>query len=492
MIFAHTCLHCGSPCELTLAMSSENCTNPKCEAYAPKLKALEQPKPIDVPPGHELIPETSPALKKGRQIHRHVERMIQSGASDIFTAPDVTRPAHELAKLPCPHCQTNKLRVVENQGRRGPETVVCDHCGCAFENINLENTIHDEHCFTFKMVPPKTVPEWSKDERHLVDKCGRIVGIEGTRTGRLSSKQPNLSNMPRAAFPDRPIFPRGQFGEGIDKTIRDYAKKDAEVTHQLHEALKDLVDADDTYDVLEGKPPTISEEEFLHPKKRPYGEALRIFGAPTNLLARELGFKDTPEMGSFTKTDLYRNKFLSFYPQLADYAREQRRRWPMVLRVLERGEALNDSKDGARLIGVLSLVDIDIFCPRRTMYEFTAIDEDRASVRCRVGVTLLPTSKERGHFPHFSTQESARFSIEAPHLPSSKSKRWWKEHALLILHMFEHDLSRTRVSRNPMQIEKRLWRHEDEARKGRDAAKRASFSDAIGPFGPGNKMPTKE
>lgn len=488
MIFAHTCLHCGSPCELTLAMSSENCTNPKCEAYAPKLKALEQPKPIDVPPGHELIPETSPALKKGRQIHRHVERMIQSGGSDILgriPPPDMNRPAHELAKLPCPHCQATALRVVENQGRRGPETVVCDACGCTFENCALENTIHDEYGFTFKMVPPKTVPEWSKDERHLVDKCGRIVGIEGTRTGRLSSKQPNKSNMPRAAFPDRPIFPRGQFGEGIDKPVNGDLVIDPDTGDPV-------LFTDPPYDVLEGKPPRISEEEFLHPKKVPYGEALRIFGAPTDLLARELGFKDTAEMGSFTKADLYRNKFLSFYPQLADYAREQRRRWPMVLRVLERGEALNDTKDGARLVGVLSLVDIDIFCPRRTMYEFTAIDEDRTSVRCRISVTLLPTSKERGHFPHFTYQDSARFGVEAPHLPSGKSKKWWREHALLILHMFEHDLSRTRVSRNPMQIEKRLWRHEDEARKGRDAAKMASFSDAIGPFGQGNKTPTKE
>lgn len=156
MIFAHTCLLCGHPCQMTLAMTSENCVNPKCEAYAPALKALEKTEPPPAPPkGMVEVPS-----QDGRPTMSWKDAQAQALPSDV---PCVVNGC------------TGRIHIDLFRA--------CARCSTCHAYFDIENNIHD--AFTLKL---RNVAS------RFIDKG---LNLEGVKTGRFSSKEPHFSNPPR-------------------------------------------------------------------------------------------------------------------------------------------------------------------------------------------------------------------------------------------------------------------------------------------------------
>lgn len=370
MIFKHTCLYCSHPCEYSGAVKSENCTNPKCDAYAPALKALEEPKPEAVPPGHASIPEHPTPRNFNKEIQREAAALMETDPLKMFAA------------LPCPHCQAKSMRVREGMGRpRSPRDVHCFGCGTTYDRITVDNTLHDELVFSAR--PTQTGVAGlrldKRDEKLLITKDGKTIGIEGTKTGRLSSTGPNVSNIPRANVPvqdlpiddprspyhDKPGFRPGdpgghppprprvlRFNEGMSQPLSEWTKE-----------------------IREGKWSDVAADHQINDK---------VF--------------DLPWEGS------------------SDYEMK-RLRWPQTMRVLDREMEESDAAHASKgkmaipLMGVLSLVDVDR-SGDNAFYDYIAlkslttghddVDPSRTSSRLRVEVQKLLRSQKPFQRPTYA------------------------------------------------------------------------------------------
>lgn len=370
MIFAHTCLLCGSPCELTLAMSSENCTNPKCVVFAPALKALSEPtvpgnvedsKTASVRRTLDFVEHSLRDALSKRIGEAHIpeeppnfNKKIQSAASDLMNMD----PVRFLLTQPCTHCRKSMLRII------GPRSVYCEHCRSTYRDIGFDNTIHDEFKLVFEMtVPPR------------IAKTGFNTNVD---TGRLSSKDPNFSNIPRA-----------------------------DISLPKH-----YVDA----------PP------------------------PPPCPGCEL-----EEKAAVSKEG---------------YA-EKRLRWANTMRVLDHESMKKkeaEKKDGHPLLGVLSLIDVDL-TGTRAMYDYIAIQAtgngSKSSVRLRIEARMREPRRPRlwgeyadalrhiiGDKAHFDIKVCKTYDIPEDFLR--------EVHVMAIALEFEFDRVRARASRRP-NLAEQFW-----------------------------------
>lgn len=443
MVFSHICVYCNSPCEISLALSSENCTNPKCHAYAPALRALETPVPPEPKEGEARIKNEpgfrervkraisglsttifpvpcvvagctgeivqSPTLDKtpvcyrcntwfdiGINAHDKValvplpkpthnfNKEIQRKAADLMTVD----PSTQFAGLACPCCQARSMRVVEgSKGTKPNRFVHCFGCGASYEDIQIDDSLHDERRFTMKSMQSATL---FQDARPLIDKSGRIVGYdEGVKTGRLRSDQPNMSNIPRADA----TWPKG---------------------------------------------PT-----FIDPEAG--------WGAPQHYVAPK---KETPPCpGCETEAKSYE---------------EKRLRWANTMRVMDRETIMGKQptkKDGFPILGVLSLVDVDK-TGDRAVYDYVALQalgrDTKSSVRMRVEVQRHAPKKPRVWANYIDALralvgDKSHFDITFTKVYDAGPDFSREVHCIAINLEFEFDRIRARASRTPSIAERAMF-----------------------------------
>lgn len=421
MIFKHTCLFCGSPCELTLAMSSENCTNPECRAFATSPKAVvEEATKKDLRASAKPVSWTaalrSSLLRTMEQPRDHYT-LSKEFINKALKLRSTSDPAELLATLPCGTCGTcgrSDLRVIDIAGR--PKTVMCNYCGSTYTNLRAENLVHDHIDITFtvtphypiKLLPPGTGFAWDKFKnpidiedwlaqsllpKALLGSPGEMK-TSGITTGRLRSDRPNESNTPKA-----------------------------------------------DYDVTK--------------MKLSFGEALRFFSlysrAPS-LVAREL---KVPE----SALAQLREVVLKTYPQLTqDLAMLRRLRWPQTMRVMKRdparGHAHNTAKHKLPCLGVLSFVDADEEASMAT-YDYIVVENTMNTQRARLIVTQQPVPYGgRTYGGVFSPEKKFTVLLTRVH---ATARGGVEEHLPFIAAEFEYDLARDRNSRNPTSAETALF-----------------------------------
>ncbi len=149
----HTCLYCGSPCEVTLATSSEGCTNKTCRAYL-GIKNFND------------------------QIQREAAEMMESPASKTEVARQIAKSAGvPLAELTPFTCTANM----------NEPCMVCEAC-----------TRRQQHRAQAKQIRFTDTQFFPTDERTAYGRTRRLGQLSGVTTGRFQSSKPNNSNIPPA------------------------------------------------------------------------------------------------------------------------------------------------------------------------------------------------------------------------------------------------------------------------------------------------------
>lgn len=343
MIFAHTCVLCGSPCEMTLATSSENCTNPKCRVYAPSLKVLEKPEPVKAPPGLVVVP------KFNEDVQREARGLMRDQLRDLRD------PVSFMLTQPCVCCQAKALHVVPMSDRK---KLLCQACRMVYTDISVENTIHDEFKLVFRIHRP-------------------MESIKtNVSTGRLSSKGPNFSNIPRGAY------------DGIHPSAQD-------------EEVKTLM------------PSTTEEGKAYEEKRLRWPNTMRVLDRST--LKEEPPLKDgLPIIGvlSLCDVDLTGDRAAYDYVALQSHNKIGMRSVRMRVEAYKHGlrkprlEELEDFETYHKLIGDKGYFDVRIIKQYGTAEGFTyskhvlaiMIEFEKDNLRKRS--SRLPTCAERYWFRH--------------------------------------------------------------------------------------------
>lgn len=146
MELRHKCLKCNHPCEVSLALTSVNCSNEVCEFYG-------------VPKPPEDKSDSTPAKEPPKGWKEHIRESV----------------AKNMAELPCPVAGcAGRIAITDEHGDR--QNTMCMRCHTYFR---IKDGIHDEK---------------------IIEVVGSKLNTDGVKTGRLSSKRPSFANMPKTSF----------------------------------------------------------------------------------------------------------------------------------------------------------------------------------------------------------------------------------------------------------------------------------------------------
>lgn len=339
----HICLYCTSPCALTLAFTSEGCTNPKCQAYSAK-------------------PETDSENWKAA----HKASQCQWGSNGG----------------PCAECE--KILAERKKAKRidyAPPTVT-----------KVDELVAGAILCT-------NGPQGQRCELCVKTLGGRRFNMN-TETGRLSSKGPNYSNRPRPDYV--PFFEHDNVKPLVNKDgvvvgltgydihtvnaakmygvlpeqVTSEQRKNAKMTFyaKMYGSLSETL----SFRALEEKAElALRQIELRGVTLDPtYLRKLKE-GAEASLATHHL------QPGKETK-DCPGCEMENSQKKLADIYKEQAALWPNTMRVLAPGEIRKKDKTGIPLAGVLSLVDVQAkYGGRYATYDYVTFTNPQ-SVRCRI------------------------------------------------------------------------------------------------------------
>lgn len=171
----HICLYCGSSCKITLAVSSEGCTNSRCRAYEDPAPVAENAnengdcfKPINWPTFakelRSVLDADGNALKAGDDV------VAATGPADPLWIDHVwvTESGEgRVRAVGWPECGYGAGETASHKVRLTPATITC------------------------------TKPSWSVGYLTPGSSGVEPINVRATQTGRFSCREPNYSNPPR-------------------------------------------------------------------------------------------------------------------------------------------------------------------------------------------------------------------------------------------------------------------------------------------------------
>lgn len=429
----HQCLYCSSPCALTLAMSSEGCTNPQCQAYAPP----KEEKPAEL---KEAAPISDSGVKTGRLSSKE---------------PHTSNP-------PKPDRKVEGLKFLSPTGR-------------AFQPLTLQ-PIRDY--MAERRLPGLKTDYADLEWRAVAHALGMAEVTADPPFGDLyigiASKilgiPPEQVTMKQRAQAKNSMF-QGLYGGGGDDAVdaaayammASYAQKDAEATHSFFEK----VEREEAHvRELEKLVPFQLHEQLVSRRCSCTAKVIRVdflkgFKSKPALVVRESSdcalCKGAMLEGSKANLLKYwrRNtKFMEDFSNSVEMYKVHRLRWAQTLRVTDRKPGVSKESIGVQLLGVMSLVDVpQRFKGLTAIYEYVSI-EDPVAGRFR-----LTISKGSGPKDPYSVLECSAWglTVNFTRLDPESMMNIKNIHCPQILKEMRADLDKVRTVRTPSEAEMAMF-----------------------------------